>query len=51
MLALSGTGIGRQVAIGKAVVLDRGDHEIPRYGKKSVICPECSEKAISETEY
>ena len=26
-------------------------HEIPRYGKRKEICPECSEKAISKTEY
>jgi phosphotransferase system enzyme I (PtsI) len=31
MLALSGTGISRRVAIGNAVVLDRGRHEIPKY--------------------
>ena len=31
MLALSGTGIGRHVAIGKAVIIDRGDREILKY--------------------
>ena len=31
MLALSGTGIGRRVAIGKAMVLDRSHQEIPKY--------------------
>ena len=31
MFALSGTGIGRRVAIGKAMVLDRGYQEIPKY--------------------
>ena len=31
MLALSGTGIGRRVAIGKAMVLDRSRQEIPKY--------------------
>jgi len=31
MLALSGTGIGHRVAIGKAMVLDRSHQEIPKY--------------------
>ena len=31
MLALTGTGIGRRVAIGKAMVLDRSRQEIPKY--------------------
>ena len=31
MLGLTGTGIGRRVAIGKAMVLDRGYQEIPKY--------------------
>ena len=35
MLALSGTGVGRIIAIGNAIVLDRGPKEIPRYEVKS----------------
>ena len=31
MLALTGTGIGRRVAIGKAMVLNRSRQEIPKY--------------------
>ena len=31
MFALSGTGIGRRIAIGKAIVLDRSHQEIPKY--------------------
>jgi phosphotransferase system enzyme I (PtsI) len=31
MFALTGTGIGRRVAIGKAMVLDRSRQEIPKY--------------------
>ena len=25
-------------------------HEIPRYGKRSVICPECADKTVSKTD-
>ena len=33
MLALSGTGIGRGIAIGYALVLDKSQNEVPQFQK------------------